>query len=226
MVSLMKSFVINVILDSWVASLPRVILLKKKQPNNLLESFSKSCQSLDSWFEIVQHVEEWSSTSSVVSVKLPVCLPVLVAYKCAGYWWKAEQIEEDHREVWMSERLCAIVTTGLCLCGASGGLSSSSSKALFKELPSLRQTEWHPCHLSLPMSELQPSSGVIWCRHAPRASVRHRVTPRQAWLWPGSRSGLGAAAAVRCCKWMSELTDGWPSVPADLCRHCPATSGR
>lgn len=58
--------------------------------------------------------------------------------------------------------------------------SSPSSKSLFKALPSLRQTEWYPCHLSLPMSEAQPGSGVIWCRHAPRAWVRHRVTPHQA----------------------------------------------
>lgn len=141
------------------------------------------------------------------------------------------------------ERLSAIVTTGLrvwCVIGRpllncaadsrrllrARRRSSSSSKALFlKSFPPLRQTEWHPCHLSLPMSELQPSSGVIWCRHAPRASLRHRVTPHRAWLWPGSRSGLGAAAAVRCCKWMSELTDGLPSVPAVLCLHCPATSG-
>lgn len=90
--------------------------------------------------------------------------------------------------------------------------SSTGSKSLFKKPPSLRQTEWHACHLSLPLSEPQPGSGVIWWRHAPR----HRVTPHQAWLWPGSWSGLEAASAVRCCKWLSELTDRSPPAPPAL----------
>lgn len=137
-------------------------------------------------------------------------------------------------------RLSAIVTTLLCDAsqyagfGYQGALyliagltaatfhahkyihSTTSSKTLFKKLPSLWQTEWHACHLSLPLSEPQPSSGVIWQRHASRASVRHHVNPHWAWLWPGSWTGLEAALAVRCCKWLSELTDGSPSVPTAL----------
>lgn len=89
-----------------------------------------------------------------------------------------------------------------------------SSKNLFKALHSLRQTERYLRHLSSSMSEAQPGSGVIWRRHAPRASVRHRVTPHQARLWPGSLSGLRAAPTVRCCKWLLGLTDRLPSVPA------------
>lgn len=132
-------------------------------------------------------------------------------------------------------RLSAIVTARLCdaLQYASTGIrgpllncmadnrrlsrthkymqSSTSSKPLFKKLPSPRRTEWHACHLSLPLSEPGPSTGVIWWRHAPRASLRHHVTPHWAWLRPGSWSGLGAASAVRCCKWLSELTDRSPS---------------
>lgn len=182
------------------------------------------------------------SNEVVFSLKFCVHASVCKPYKCLGCCWKGEQIDEDHWEAWMSAAACLQLSQHACACvmccsmpaWVSGGLSliawltaaafhaheythsSTGSKTLFKKLPSLRQTEWHACHLSLPLSEPRPSSGVIWWRHAPRASVRHRVTPHRAWLRPGSRSGLEAASAVRCCKWLSELTDRSPSVPAAL----------
>lgn len=70
--------------------------------------------------------------------------------------------------------------------------SSTSSKPLFKKLPSPRRTEWHACHLSLPLSEPRPSTGVIWWRHAPRASLRHHVTPH----WLDSDQGRGQASGL------------------------------
>lgn len=81
------------------------------------------------------------------------------------------------------------------LCARRRALLGLAQRAFSKRFPSPRQTEWYPCHLSLPMSEAQPGSGVIWCRHAPRASRPHRVTPHRAWLWPGSRSGLGGCSS-------------------------------
>lgn len=175
---------------------------------------------LDPWFRTSQMwpIREWIFTWCV-SPCGSACLPVSVkaASVCALLlksrtdWCRALGGVDE------CDRLSAIAATGPCVCGAwgraSGGLSliawltaaafyahgdthsSASSKSLFKALSSLRQTEWYLCHLSLPMSEAQPGSGVIWCRHAPRASLPHRVTPHWAWLWPGSRSGLGGCSS-------------------------------
>lgn len=194
----------------------------------------------DSWFGVVSR--SLSGRMNLHVVCACQCLESLQEWvllmKSRTDWWRALGGLNE------CDRLSAIATTGPCFCGAwawvSGGPSliawltaaafyahgdthsSPSSKSPFKELPSLRQTEWYPCHLSLPMSEPQPGSGVIWCRHAPRASVRHCVTPHQAWLWPGLRSGLRAAPAVRCCKWLLELTDRSLAVPAVLSLHSRA----
>ena len=88
------------------------------------------------------------------------------------------------------------------------------SKSLLKKHFSIRGTQRHACHLSSPPPSEPRGSGVIWCRHAPRAAVRHRVTPHRARLCSGSPAGLEAAAAVRCCKWLSELTDRSLADPA------------
>lgn len=62
--------------------------------------------------------------------------------------------------------------------------SSTGSKMLFKKPPSLwrNQAACVSSVLAAVWTFGPFGSGVIWWRHAPRASVRHRVTPHWAWL--------------------------------------------
>lgn len=108
---------------------------------------------------------------------------------------------------------CMSIRGPLLNCAAdSRRLSCTRVNALYNLLKdhfkraSLREVTWAACVSSV-LVTVWTSTLRLWCHLVEARSSGVRVSPRWAWHQPGSWSGLEATAAVRCCKWQSELTD-------------------